>query len=45
MDLWFLSTRNHSNLSHPSSLVIPNDVRDLQCALRLSQILPQKRPG
>ena len=44
-DCCFFPTRNHSNLGHPSPLVIPNEVRDLQCALRLSQILPGKRPG
>ena len=41
----FLPTRNHSNLSHPSPLVIPTSGRDLQCAPRLSQILPGKRSG
>ncbi len=41
----FFPSRNHSNLSHPSTLVIPTSGRDLQCALRLFQILPGKRPG
>jgi hypothetical protein len=36
-------SRNHSRLGRPSSLVIPTNGRDLQCALRLSQSLPWKR--
>ena len=39
------SSRNHPNVGRPSPLVIPNEVRDLQCALRLSQILLGKRRG
>jgi hypothetical protein len=38
---------NHPNLSHPSPLVIPTGAQrsggNLQCALRLSQILRRKR--
>ena len=45
MGLLFLANRNYSNLSHPSPLVIPTNGRDLQCAPRISQILPGKRPG
>ena len=44
MDLLFLSPTNNSNLSHPSYLVIPKP-RDLQCALRLSPIFPEKQSG
>ena len=41
---FFPSTRN-SRLSHLSPLVIPTEGRDLQCALRFSPFLPEKRPG
>ena len=41
-----LPTHN-SNLRHPSPLVIPTEAkrRDLQCALRLSPILPGRDSG
>ena len=34
------ASTNNSHLSHRTHLVIPTEGRDLQCALRLSQILP-----
>ena len=34
-----------SYLSHPSPLVIPTNGRDMQCALRFSQILPVQPPA
>jgi hypothetical protein len=45
-DLLFLPSSNHSHLSSPSPLVVLSaKPRDLQCALRFSQILSAKRPG